>query len=82
MAGVSVTATSTATSLSTSTVSSTTGDYTIPLLRAGTYDVTVTTFPEDSTGMDEHGDNEVEIKQYSHTKRTALLLKPGPGATV
>src|SRR5947207_3909124 len=40
MAGVSATATSTATSLSTSTVSSTTGDYTIPLLRAGTYDVT------------------------------------------
>src|SRR5439155_17524405 len=40
MAGVSVTATNTATSLSTSTVSSTTGDYTIPLLRAGTYDVT------------------------------------------
>ncbi|HEV2494059.1 MAG TPA: TonB-dependent receptor [Terriglobia bacterium] len=40
MAGVSLTATNTLTGISTSTVSSSAGDYTIPLLRAGTYDVT------------------------------------------
>ncbi|HKS96756.1 MAG TPA: carboxypeptidase-like regulatory domain-containing protein, partial [Terriglobia bacterium] len=39
MAGVSVTATNTLTGISTATVSSSAGDYTIPLLRAGTYDV-------------------------------------------
>lgn len=49
---------------------------------AVSYDVTVTTFPEDSTGQDEREENVTEIKQYSRTKRTALLLKPGPGATV
>ncbi|HEY2766994.1 MAG TPA: hypothetical protein VGI76_01985 [Solirubrobacteraceae bacterium] len=49
---------------------------------AVSYDVTVTTLPEDSTGQDERGENVIEIKQYSHTKRTALLLKPGTGATV
>jgi hypothetical protein len=49
---------------------------------AVSYDVTVTTFPEDSTGRGEHGENVTEIKQYSRTKRTALLLTPYIGATV
>ena len=49
---------------------------------AVSYDVTVQTLPELSTGMDEHGDNLLEIKQYSRTKRTALRLKPYPGDTV
>jgi hypothetical protein len=49
---------------------------------AVSYDVTVTTFPEDSTGQDERGDDVLGVKQYAHTKRTALLLRPGTGATV
>lgn len=49
---------------------------------AVSYDVTVTTLPEDSTGQDEREENVTEIKQYSRTKRTALLLTPGAGATV
>jgi hypothetical protein len=49
---------------------------------AVSYDVTVTTFPEDSAGLNEREENTTEIKQYSRTKRTALLLKPGTGATV
>ncbi len=49
---------------------------------AVSYDVTVTTVPQDSTGEDEREENVLAIKQYSHTKRTALLLKPGTGATV
>jgi hypothetical protein len=40
MAGVSVTATNSATTVSTRTVSGAGGDYTIPLLRVGTYEVT------------------------------------------
>jgi len=32
--------------------------------------------------MDEHGDDVLEIKQYSRTKRTALRLKPYLGSTV
>ncbi len=39
MAGVSITATNTGTGVSTSTVSTQTGNYTLPLLRAGTYEV-------------------------------------------
>ncbi len=39
MTGVSVTATNSATGISTRTVSSSAGEYTIPLLRAGSYDV-------------------------------------------
>jgi hypothetical protein len=49
---------------------------------AVSYDVTVTTFPDDSTGMDERGDDVLTIKQYSRTKRTALKLTLFPGATV
>ena len=49
---------------------------------AVSYDVTVQTLPELSTGMDEHGDNVLEIKQYSRTKRTALRLTPYPGDSV
>lgn len=49
---------------------------------AVSFDVIVSTLPEDSTGMDERGDNVLDIKQYSRTKRTALRLKPFPGETV
>ena len=49
---------------------------------AVSYDVTVQTLPELSTGMDEHGDDVLEIKQYSRTKRTALRLKAYLGSTV
>jgi hypothetical protein len=49
---------------------------------AVSYDVTVSTEPELSTGMDEHEDNVLEIKQYSRTKRTALRLTLYPGVTV
>lgn len=49
---------------------------------AVSYDVTVSTLPETSTGMDERGDDVLEIKQYPRTKRTALKLRPYPGDTV
>jgi hypothetical protein len=49
---------------------------------AVSYDVTVITVPQGSTGQGERGENVTEIKQYSRTKRTALTLKPGTGATV
>ena len=49
---------------------------------AVSYDVTVTTLPQDSTGVGEHGENVLDFKQYSRTKQTALLLRPGTGATV
>ena len=42
---------------------------------AVSYDVTVETLPDDSTGMDEHGDNVLQIKQYTRTVRSALTLK-------
>jgi hypothetical protein len=46
------------------------------------YDVTVQTLPELSTGMDEQGDNVLEIKQYRRTKRTALRLNAYPGEMI
>ena len=49
---------------------------------AVSYDVTVSTLPEDSTGQDERGDNVLQIKQYSRTRRTALRLTLFPGETV
>jgi hypothetical protein len=49
---------------------------------AVSYDVTVTTFPEGSTGQDEHGDDVLVTKQYSRTKRTALRLTLFTGETV
>jgi hypothetical protein len=49
---------------------------------AVSYDVTVTTLPEDSTGQDERLGNVLEVKQYSRTKRTALRLTLFPGTTV
>jgi hypothetical protein len=49
---------------------------------AVSYDVTVTTFPEDSTGQSEREEDVTEIKQYPSTKRTALLLKLYAGTTV
>lgn len=42
---------------------------------AVSYDVTVESLPDDSTGMDEHGNNVLQIKQYTRTKRTALRVK-------
>lgn len=49
---------------------------------AKSFDVTVNTVPQDSTGMDPHGDNLVAIEQFSHTKRTALKLRAFAGSTV
>jgi hypothetical protein len=49
---------------------------------AVSYDVTVSTLPDDSTGQDERGDDVLEIKQYSRTKRTALKLTLYPGTAV
>jgi hypothetical protein len=49
---------------------------------AVSYDVIVTTVPQDSTGQGERGENVTEIKQYSRTKRTALTIAPGTGGTV
>ena len=49
---------------------------------AKSYDVTIEEFPEDSTGMGFHGEDLDYRTQYSHTKRTALILHPGTGTTV
>jgi hypothetical protein len=49
---------------------------------AVSYDVTVQTLPDDSTGMDERGDDVLMIKQYIRTKRTALRLALFRGTTV
>ena len=49
---------------------------------AVSYDVTVSTLPALSTGLDEQGDNVLTIKQYSWTERTALRLTPYSGAAV
>jgi hypothetical protein len=46
------------------------------------YDVTVDSFPQDSTGMGFHGEDLDLHRQYSHTKRTALVLHLYPGTTV
>jgi hypothetical protein len=49
---------------------------------ATSYDVTIESVPQDSTGMGIHGENELFIKQYAHTKRTALTLHEFLGTTV
>jgi hypothetical protein len=49
---------------------------------AKSYDVTIDSFPQDSTGMGFHGEDLDTHKQYSHTKRTALVLHLYPGSTV
>ena len=49
---------------------------------AKSYDVTIDEFPQDSTGMGFHGEELDTEKQYSRTKRTALVLHLYPGATV
>ena len=49
---------------------------------AKSYDVTIESFPQDSTGMDYHGEDVDFVQQYSHTKRTALVLHLYPGTTV
>ena len=49
---------------------------------AKSYDVTIDEFPQDSTGMGFHGEELDLHTQYSHTKRTALVLHLYPGATV
>lgn len=49
---------------------------------AKSYDVTIDEFPQDSTGMGFHGEDLDIHTQYSHTKRTALVLHLYPGATV
>ncbi len=46
------------------------------------FDVTVETFPQDSTGMGYHGEDLLTLRQYTHTKRTALNLTVYPGSTV
>jgi hypothetical protein len=46
------------------------------------YDVTVDSIPEDSTGMGFHGEDLDVHRQYRHTKRTALVLHLYPGTTV
>jgi hypothetical protein len=49
---------------------------------AKSYDVAVDSFPQDSTGMGFHGEDLDLHQQYSHTKRTALVLRLYPGTTV
>ena len=49
---------------------------------AKSYDVTIDEFPQDSTGMGFHGEDLDFHQQYSHTKRTALVLHLYPGSTV
>jgi hypothetical protein len=49
---------------------------------AKSYDVTIDEFPQDSTGMGFHGEDLDFHRQYSHTKRTALVLHLYPGAAV
>jgi hypothetical protein len=49
---------------------------------AVSYDVTVTSSPETSTGMGLHGEDLIDFRQYLRTKKTALLLKVYVGTTV
>ena len=49
---------------------------------AKSYDVTIDAFPQDSTGMGFHGEELDYQTQYTHTKRTALILHLYPGTTV
>jgi hypothetical protein len=46
------------------------------------YEVTVDTFPMDSTGMGFHGEDLDYHREYHATKRTALTLNMFPGGTV
>jgi hypothetical protein len=48
---------------------------------AKSFDVTIDSFPQDSTGMGFHGEDLDLHTQYSATKRTALRLSLYPGAT-
>ncbi len=48
---------------------------------AKSYDVTIDEYPQDSTGMGFHGEDLDFHKQYSHTKRTALILHVFAGTT-
>ena len=48
---------------------------------AKSYDVTIDEFPQDSTGMGFHGEDLDLHTQYSHTKRTALILHLFAGTT-
>ena len=49
---------------------------------AKTFDVTVDSFPQDSTGMGFHGEDLDFHQEYRDTKRTALRLKLYPGTTL
>jgi hypothetical protein len=49
---------------------------------ATSFDVTVDSFPQDSTGMGTHGEDVDSHREYSHTRRTALTLKLYAGTTV
>ena len=49
---------------------------------ATSYDIMIESFPQDSTGTGYHGENELLVKKYSHTKRTALTLHVFVGATL
>jgi hypothetical protein len=49
---------------------------------ATSFDVTVDSVPQDSTGMGFHGEDVLSYREYSHTKRTALTLKLYAGTTV
>ena len=49
---------------------------------AKTFDVTVDSFPQDSTGMGFHGEDLDSHQEYRDTRRTALRLKLYPGTTV
>jgi hypothetical protein len=49
---------------------------------AHAFDVTVDSFPMDSTGMGFHGEDLDYHREYMHTKRTALSLNLFPGGTV
>lgn len=48
---------------------------------ATSYDVTIDAFPQDSTGMGFHGEDLDLHKEYTHTKRTALVLHFYAGTT-
>jgi hypothetical protein len=49
---------------------------------AKTFDVTIDTFPQDSTGMGFHGEDLDLHREYRATRRTAVTLHLSPGATV
>jgi hypothetical protein len=49
---------------------------------AKTFDVTIDTFPQDSTGMGFHGEDLDLHREYRATRRTAVTLHLYPGSTV